>query len=59
MSDGTLLVDGDIADPGVAAARLDPEVMARARAEGLVLVDPSLGAPVHRRNGVTLDLAIA
>ena len=53
--DGTLLVDAGIADPGLATARLDPEVLARARADDLVLVDPSLGAPVHPRSGVTLD----
>ncbi len=52
--DGALLVDAGMADPGLATARLDPEVLARARAEDLVLVDPSLGAPVQRRNGVTL-----
>jgi len=53
--DGTVLVDADIADPGLATARLDPEVLARARAEEPVLVDPSLSAPVHPRHGVTLD----
>ena len=53
--DGTLLVDADIADPGLATARLDPEVLARARAEDLVLVDPSLGARVHPRESSTLD----
>jgi predicted amidohydrolase len=53
--DGTLLDDADIADPGLATARLDPEVLARARAEDLVLVDRSLGAPVHPRESITLD----
>ncbi|MCW2638632.1 MAG: putative amidohydrolase [Dactylosporangium sp.] len=53
--DGTVLVDADIADPGLATARLDPQVLARARAEDLVLVDPSLTAPVHPRSGVTLN----
>jgi 5-aminopentanamidase len=51
---GTLLVDAGTAEPGLATARLDPEVLARARAEDLVLVDPSLRAPVHPRGGVTL-----
>jgi len=50
-----LLVDADIADPGLATARLDPEVLARARAEEPVLIDPSLSAPIHPRSGVTLD----
>jgi predicted amidohydrolase len=53
--DGTLLVDADVADPGLATARLDPEALARARAEDLVLVDPSLGAAVRPRNSITLD----
>jgi 5-aminopentanamidase len=53
--DGSLLVDADSADPGLATGRLDPEVLARARAEDLVLVDPSLRAPVHPRSGITLD----
>ena len=52
--DGTLLVDAGIADPGLATARLDPEVLARARAGDLVLVDPSLSAPVQPRSGATL-----
>lgn len=52
--EGTLLVDADGADPGIAAARLEPEVLARARAEDLVLVDPSLDAPVHPRQDVAL-----
>lgn len=53
--DGTLLADAGIADPGLATTRLDPELLARARAEGLVLVDPSLGAPSNSRMAVTLD----
>jgi len=53
--DGTLLVDADVADPGLAVARLDPQVLARTRAGSPVLVDPSLTAPVHPRHDVTLD----
>lgn len=53
--DGSLLVDAGNADPGLAVARLDPEVLARARAGDLVLVDPSLSAPVRPRSGATLD----
>jgi hypothetical protein len=49
-----LLVDAGLADSGLATARLDPEVLARARAGDLVLVDPSLSAPVHPRSGATL-----
>jgi hypothetical protein len=51
----TALIDAAMADPGLATARLDPQVLARARAEDLVLVDPSLSAPVHPRSGVTLS----
>jgi len=47
---GVVLTDADSADPGLAIACLDPGVVARARAEDFVLVDPSLGAPVHRRS---------
>jgi predicted amidohydrolase len=50
--DGTLLVDADTADPGLATARLDPEVLARARAEDLVLVGALTqrpGPPLQRR----------
>ena len=53
--DGILLADAGLADPGLAVARLDPEALARARAGDLVLVDPSLGAPVRPRTGVTID----
>jgi predicted amidohydrolase len=53
--DGTLLVDADTADPGLATARLDPQALATARAEDLVLIDPSLTAPVHPRSHATLD----
>jgi predicted amidohydrolase len=53
--DGTLLVDAEMADPGLATARLEPEVLAAARAEDLVLVDPSLNAPLHPRSSITLD----
>jgi predicted amidohydrolase len=52
--DGTVLVDADIADPGLATACLDPEALARARAEEPVLADPSLSAPVRPRRRVTL-----
>ncbi|MEV6670015.1 carbon-nitrogen hydrolase family protein [Streptomyces sp. NPDC051162] len=52
--DGTLLVDAGTADPGLATARLDPEALARSRAGNPVLVDPSLGAPVRPRSGITL-----
>ena len=44
--DGTLLVDAGTADSGPATARLDPEVLARARSEEPVLVDPH-SAPRH------------
>jgi len=53
--DGSPLVDAGGADPGLPTARLDPEVLARARAGDLVLVDPSLRAPVRPRAGVTLS----
>jgi 5-aminopentanamidase len=59
--DGTLLIDIDIgidagiADPGLAVARLDPEALARARAEDYVLLDPSFGAAAGPRGGVILD----
>jgi len=53
--EGVLLVDAHSADPGLATARLDPEVLTRVRAEDFVLMDPSLSAPVHRRSYVILD----
>jgi predicted amidohydrolase len=53
--DGTLLVNADTADPGLATARLDAQALATARAEDLVLIDPSLTAPVHPRSHATLD----
>ncbi|WP_371494795.1 carbon-nitrogen hydrolase family protein [Kitasatospora sp. NBC_00374] len=52
--DGTLLADAGTADPGLAVATLDPGVLARARAEDPVLVDPSLSAPVHPRAAAVL-----
>lgn len=52
--DGTLLIDAGTADSGLAAARLDPQVLARSREEEPVLVDPSLSAPAHPRSGITL-----
>ncbi|MEV4615897.1 carbon-nitrogen hydrolase family protein [Kitasatospora sp. NPDC049258] len=52
--DGTLLVEAGEADTALAVARLDPGVLARARAEEPVLVDPSLTAPVRPRGGVRL-----
>jgi 5-aminopentanamidase len=52
--EGALLADAELADPGVAVARLDPRVLARARAGDLVLVDPSLVVPIRPRSGVTL-----
>ncbi|MBT2493685.1 carbon-nitrogen hydrolase family protein [Streptomyces sp. ISL-96] len=52
--DGTLLVDAGTADPGLATARLDPQVLARCRAEEPVLVDPSLSAPAYPRSGIIL-----
>ncbi|MEU9101293.1 carbon-nitrogen hydrolase family protein [Streptomyces sp. NPDC048361] len=52
--DGTLLVDAGTVGPGLATARLDPQVLARCRGEEPVLVDPSLRAPAHPRRGVTL-----
>jgi predicted amidohydrolase len=39
---GELLADAAIQDPGLAVARLDPDLLARVRAEDLVLADPSL-----------------
>ncbi|MFD7873514.1 carbon-nitrogen hydrolase family protein [Streptomyces sp. NPDC059766] len=48
--DGTLLADAGTAEPGLATARLRPDVLARARAEDPVLVDPSLTAPVRPRS---------
>ncbi|GAB2701406.1 carbon-nitrogen hydrolase family protein [Kitasatospora kifunensis] len=52
--DGTLLVDAGTADPALALARLDPQVLAGARAAEPVLVDPSLSAPRHPRLDVAL-----
>jgi 5-aminopentanamidase len=52
--DGRPLADAGAADPGLATARLDPEVLARARTGDLVLVDPSLSAPVRPRAAVTI-----
>ena len=53
--DGGLVADAGLDDPGLAVARLDPEVLARARSGDLVLADPSLHAPVHPRGAVSLD----
>jgi predicted amidohydrolase len=53
--EGVLVVDAKAADPGLAVARLDPGVVAGARAEDCTLMDPSLSAPVHRRRHVILD----
>lgn len=55
--DGTLLVDAGTTDPGLALARLDPSVLARARAEDPVPVDLSPAASVHPRTNVVLDSA--
>jgi predicted amidohydrolase len=52
--DGALLADAGDADPGLATACLDPELLAVARSGDLPLVDASLCAPVHARNAVTL-----
>jgi len=52
--DGTLLADAGTARTGLATACLDPDVLARSRAEEPVLVDPSLIAPVRSRSGVRL-----
>lgn len=52
--DGTLLADAGTARPGLATACLNPEVLARARAEEPVLVDPSLSAPARSRSDVRL-----
>jgi predicted amidohydrolase len=53
--DGMLVADAGGSDPGVAAGRLDPGALARARAGDLVLVDPSLRAPSGPRASVALD----
>ncbi|MDG4826315.1 carbon-nitrogen hydrolase family protein [Asanoa sp. WMMD1127] len=48
--DGTLLTDAGPTDPALAVGRLDPEVLALARAEHPVLTDPALTAgPVPAR----------
>ncbi|MFG2949364.1 carbon-nitrogen hydrolase family protein [Streptomyces adustus] len=47
--DGTPLADAGTAEPGLATASLRPDVLARARTEEPVLVDPSLTAPVRPR----------
>ncbi|MFI5979764.1 carbon-nitrogen hydrolase family protein [Streptomyces sp. NPDC051555] len=52
--DGTLLCDAGTDDPGLAVARLDPAVLAGARSQDPVLVDPSLEAPVLPRSGGAL-----
>ena len=53
-AEGILLADADSTDPGLATARLDPELLARVRGEDYVLMDPSRSAPVHRRSEVIL-----
>ncbi|MER8187866.1 carbon-nitrogen hydrolase family protein [Kitasatospora sp. NPDC094015] len=52
--DGTVLAQAGPADAALAVARLDPAVLAHARAEDPVLVDPSLTAPARPRDGVRL-----
>ncbi|MGW2824695.1 carbon-nitrogen hydrolase family protein [Streptomyces sp. NPDC001443] len=52
--DGTLLADAGTAEPGLATAGLRPDVLARARAEEPVLVDPSLTAPACPRGGAAV-----
>ena len=52
---GVPLAEAGNSDPGLATARLDPDVLAHARAEDFVLMDPSLNAPVHPRNHAALD----
>ncbi|MEZ0095933.1 carbon-nitrogen hydrolase family protein [Streptacidiphilus sp. EB129] len=51
---GTLVADAGDADPGLAVALLDPGLLARARSEEPVLVDPSLTAPAAPRATVAL-----
>ena len=47
--DGTVLADAGLDDPGLAVGRLEPDALARARAEDFVLVDPSLKTPAQPR----------
>ncbi|MFF4652255.1 carbon-nitrogen hydrolase family protein [Streptomyces sp. NPDC001380] len=51
---GALLADAGTDDPGLAVAVLEPEVLARVRAEEPVLAAPSLRAPQHPRGSVRL-----
>ncbi|WP_239091060.1 carbon-nitrogen hydrolase family protein [Asanoa iriomotensis] len=51
--DGTLLIDAGAADPGVAIGRLDPEVLAAARADHPVLAE-STAAPEPGRYSIAV-----
>jgi predicted amidohydrolase len=53
--DGTALTDAGAADPGLAVARLNPELLARTRAQDWTPADPSLTVPVRPRRQVLLD----
>ncbi|MBO0869379.1 MAG: carbon-nitrogen hydrolase family protein [Micromonosporaceae bacterium] len=52
--DGALLADAGDGEPGVATARLEPAVLAAARAGDLPLADPSLTAPGTARREAAL-----
>ncbi len=47
---GDLVADAGLADPGLAAVRLDPAAVARARGGDLPLDDPSLDVPIVERD---------
>jgi predicted amidohydrolase len=52
--DGELIDDAGLADPGLAVARLEPEVMARARAHDLTMTDPSLSVRLLPRMAASI-----
>jgi predicted amidohydrolase len=51
---GTMIADAGSDDPGLAVARLDPGVLAAARAGDLPLADPSLDVPVRARREISV-----
>lgn len=53
--EGTQLADAGSAEPGLAIAHLDPDVLARVRAGDWVLTYPSLRVPAYPRGHIMLD----
>ncbi|GIF62017.1 carbon-nitrogen hydrolase [Asanoa ishikariensis] len=52
--DGTLLTDAGAAEPAVAIGRLDPEVLALARADHPVLTEEGIGRPERERRTLSV-----